>query len=632
MANTPSQTDRFSGANPEPRGWQEHLSAGKRAYEEARFREAEREYKAALQAAEAFGPKDPRFASTLNDLAEVYRADGRYNKAEPLFLQALALREETHGSESIQVAHTLNNLAALYAAQGRFAEAEKNYQRAIQIQENVLGSEDDSLGASLNNLALLYKQQNNFAAALPLFQRALNIWLKSLGAEHPHVATILNNLGAVCHAQGEFKEAESLFKQGLAIKEKALGSQHPEVATILSNLAELYSDQKRYAEARPLFERMLAIDETSWGPEHPEIASDLNQLARVCEAQGDYTRAEECYQRALEIREKAFGPDHAQVRKIRDKLAALYRLQSQSAVANFPPEPAASVQERREPEPEVAPAPEKIAPPKESVIIKPLLEQVELSDFPVESPRLAITEIPLESAPRAVEEGKRSGDSSEPAALPRAPQRAEEAQAKPLVEPHPVTRQGEKTGGHSPAQVEAAKSARRIILIPASQSDLRRPSAAQNLSELAERYAEEGRLAEAEKLYEGALAIEKSMSSQEASTGATLNNLGCVRKAEGQVEDAARLFQESLAIWLKTFGPRHVWVAAALNNLASLCLERQAYPEAEALYQQSLRICENAPQSDSSQRAVILGNLVELYSSQGRHREAAALIERLQRR
>src|SRR5579885_2820836 len=98
MANTPSQTDHFSGANPEPRGWQEHLSAGKRAYEEARFREAEREYKAALQAAEAFGPKDPRFASTLNDLVEVYRADGRYNKAEPLFLQALALREETHGS------------------------------------------------------------------------------------------------------------------------------------------------------------------------------------------------------------------------------------------------------------------------------------------------------------------------------------------------------------------------------------------------------------------------------------------------------------------------------------------------------------------------------------------------------
>ena len=50
----------------------------------------------------------------------LYRAQGRYGEAEPLYQRALKIREKVLGPEHPDVAHSLNNLAALYHAQGRY--------------------------------------------------------------------------------------------------------------------------------------------------------------------------------------------------------------------------------------------------------------------------------------------------------------------------------------------------------------------------------------------------------------------------------------------------------------------------------------------------------------------------------
>jgi tetratricopeptide (TPR) repeat protein len=39
-------------------------------------------------------------AESLNNLAELYRAQGRYTEAEPLYRRALAIQEAGFGSES----------------------------------------------------------------------------------------------------------------------------------------------------------------------------------------------------------------------------------------------------------------------------------------------------------------------------------------------------------------------------------------------------------------------------------------------------------------------------------------------------------------------------------------------------
>jgi tetratricopeptide (TPR) repeat protein len=50
----------------------------------------------------------------LNDLAALYRRQGQYAQAEPLVKRALAIYEKALGPDHPSVATSLNNLAALY--------------------------------------------------------------------------------------------------------------------------------------------------------------------------------------------------------------------------------------------------------------------------------------------------------------------------------------------------------------------------------------------------------------------------------------------------------------------------------------------------------------------------------------
>ena len=98
-------------------------------------------------------PSDIRFATSLNNLAELYRVQGQYAQAEPLYQRSLAILEKTVGPEHPDVATSLNNLALLYQAQGQYAQAKPLYQRSLAILEKVLGPEHPDVAASLNNLA-----------------------------------------------------------------------------------------------------------------------------------------------------------------------------------------------------------------------------------------------------------------------------------------------------------------------------------------------------------------------------------------------------------------------------------------------------------------------------------------------
>jgi tetratricopeptide (TPR) repeat protein len=269
----------------------------------------------------------------LNNLAEVYRAQGQYTQAEPLLQRALTISEQALGPQHPQVAMGLNNLAGLYQAQGRYAEASSLYQRALTIWEQALGPQHPQVAAGLNNLAGLYENQGRYAAAEPLYQRALLVKEQALGPQHPDVAISLNNLALLYHRQGRYTQTEPLLQRALTIREQALGPMHPDVARNLNNLAHLYQVQGRLAAAEPLYQRALMINEQVLGRAHPNVALSLNNLAGLYSAQGRDAEAMPLYQRALTIREQALGPTHPDVAGSLTNLAVRYAHQEQYAQA-----------------------------------------------------------------------------------------------------------------------------------------------------------------------------------------------------------------------------------------------------------------------------------------------------------
>ncbi|MBD2022002.1 tetratricopeptide repeat protein [Leptolyngbya sp. FACHB-36] len=246
----------------------------------------------------------------LNQAGYYLYEQGRYEKAEPLYVRSLQIHEQHLGKDHPDTAQSLNNLAALYESQGRYDTAESLYARALQICEQQSGQDHRNTASSLNNLAALYELQGRYEAAEPLYVRSLHICEQHLGKDHPDTGGSLNNLAALYESQRRYEAAEPLYVRSLHICEQHLGKDHPDTATILNNLAVLYRVQGRYKAAEPLYVRSLHILTSKLGLTHPNtqqartnLAILYDDIAAQFKLQGRYDKVVEYLEKAIALRQ-----------------------------------------------------------------------------------------------------------------------------------------------------------------------------------------------------------------------------------------------------------------------------------------------------------------------------------------
>ena len=218
----------------------------------------------------------PRLINILCDTALVYAFSEQKDKVDAKILAEVirdklkegmfpteageAPETEDYWPRDPKLANSLNNIANAYRTQGKYEEAEVNYKHAVSILENSVGPKHPNLATVLNNLAVLYRKQGKYIEAESLYRRALIIVEKALGPGHRNVAMSLNNLAILYQKQGKFTEAESIQKRALLILEKALGTDHPDVAKTLRNLAKMQLLMGNVKEAEQHQERAMAIE------------------------------------------------------------------------------------------------------------------------------------------------------------------------------------------------------------------------------------------------------------------------------------------------------------------------------------------------------------------------------------
>ncbi|HKE30914.1 MAG TPA: tetratricopeptide repeat protein [Candidatus Angelobacter sp.] len=156
-------------------------------------------------------------ATALNALATELLNQGDYARAEPLYRNALTIREKILGQEDLHVAVSINNLAVLLKRKGDYAGARDLYRQALAIREKLLGPDHPDVALELNNLGELLRQTGDVAGAQPLLQRALTIWEKSLHHDR-ELALTLNNLALVLRQKGDLDGAESLHRRALSVR------------------------------------------------------------------------------------------------------------------------------------------------------------------------------------------------------------------------------------------------------------------------------------------------------------------------------------------------------------------------------------------------------------------------------
>jgi tetratricopeptide (TPR) repeat protein len=92
-------------------------------------------------------------------LGEIYRAEGKYEEAEPLLEGALKATEKKLGPDQLDVATSLNNLALLYYCESRYSAAEPLYKRALEIRKKNLGIDNPAVLQTMQFYAALLRQE-----------------------------------------------------------------------------------------------------------------------------------------------------------------------------------------------------------------------------------------------------------------------------------------------------------------------------------------------------------------------------------------------------------------------------------------------------------------------------------------
>lgn len=108
----------------------------------------------------------------LDNMAEGYRAEKRYEDAIATYKKVLALREGSYGPGSTQVVPSMDRLADLYKAHSDYSEAEGLLKRAAEILKNQYGKDSMQYASGLRRLASLYADQGNDAKSKDLLSQA----------------------------------------------------------------------------------------------------------------------------------------------------------------------------------------------------------------------------------------------------------------------------------------------------------------------------------------------------------------------------------------------------------------------------------------------------------------------------
>jgi eukaryotic-like serine/threonine-protein kinase len=249
-------------------------------------------------------------ARMLNVLGQILTTLGQYDRAEPLFRQALDLSRGLR-SEPAEVALNLERLGDVLQRTGRYDEAEAILAEAIETARRAGHAELESdahtdLGHSL-------QARGDYVGAEAAYREALAIRRRILGDQHPRTATSIHNLALALEMQERRDEAESLYWQSLELNRGLLDPEHTHIALTLTTLARLYSNQDDHERAEALLQEALGIYRNRLGPRHVRLGLVLNQLGFIRARTGDLPAAEAYFRESLEIHEAAFGTTHREV-------------------------------------------------------------------------------------------------------------------------------------------------------------------------------------------------------------------------------------------------------------------------------------------------------------------------------
>lgn len=178
-----------------------------------------------------FGRKHIDVASSLSQLALIRFYEGDKG-AESLMTEARDIIAERLGKQNPRYATSLKNLAVVMLSQNRHKEAFDLLAEAAEIWKSKTGSRNNINLAALNILTGdVYYQQRDFDKAADYYERSRKLYEKFFSTSHPEYVKATAKLSRVHYMQRNYKASKRLI-------EEALGKYEAYIADFFPSLSE----------------------------------------------------------------------------------------------------------------------------------------------------------------------------------------------------------------------------------------------------------------------------------------------------------------------------------------------------------------------------------------------------------
>jgi CHAT domain-containing protein/Tfp pilus assembly protein PilF len=160
--------------------------------------------------ARIYTESDPRIVVCLENLAEVSRRMGLFDKALALIKKASSITDKD-ANQSTVTANAQGRMGSIYHDMGAYAQSLELFLHAIEI----LNKDGELIKAAelTNNLAFLYKDMGRINESMSCYKKAAEIFTDKLGPENPETLKVLANIAYIHLLRNELSEAEILFKR-----------------------------------------------------------------------------------------------------------------------------------------------------------------------------------------------------------------------------------------------------------------------------------------------------------------------------------------------------------------------------------------------------------------------------------
>lgn len=314
------------------------LDIGTNLFEWGEYKEAEEVLRKCVESVnDNKESRDSDKFQALCALAALDRAQGKYDEAKTLYLEALkTAKKMDEGSEQVDMSimSSIAGYAEILRKAGDLWQAEALHTKVRGMLLKARTTKRDSeiefqLAISHTQLGCTFYELEKYEEALHEHQCALQIRLEELEFTDALISESFNYCSETLCALGRGFEALPLSLHAVEIRRREFGRSHPAYAHALCVLAQAYNAVGRSYDALPLIETCLEICESAFQKkDHANIIPNLLVYGDILCSVGEPKKALETLKKAEEIHASNFKPGqkHAQLERCKQKIKKVKRI------------------------------------------------------------------------------------------------------------------------------------------------------------------------------------------------------------------------------------------------------------------------------------------------------------------